>query len=225
MKKVFVCFHPYDRKLAVETVLSLIYSLDEAKKVCDRIDFCEISGCCYIADVRNTLATVFLQSDSDELIFIDSDLGWDEMALAKIIKADRGVIGGAYPYKIPNIKGFPVKYKKDEAGNIIKDEITGYIEAEYIPGGFMKVQRWVFEKLQSLHPEWETSKAINKTGIVYNFFQTGLVFKNDKTWYGEDVAFCKFCTDAGIKIWIEPDITFIHGKITGNYLEQVLEAA
>jgi hypothetical protein len=216
MKKVLIAIPSYGGKMTVACAMSLVRAMELAKKVCDKIDIGGLAGCCYIAHARNTIASGFLLTDCDELVFLDMDLAFNPEALAKIIEPDLPIVGGAYPYRNKD-QGWPLCIKTDENRIPMGNKELGLIEAHMLPTGFMKIQRKVFTRLQELHPKWLIEGEANGGLPLWDFFQTGRISEEDNRWYGEDVAFCYWCRKAGIRIWLEPRIDFVHGDVPGNY--------
>lgn len=180
----------------------------------------------YIDDARNICVNKFLSSDCDEFIFIDSDVGFDDDALSKLLHNDKDIVAGAYPYRKDNQTEFPVIIDFSNNNNC-KEEKTGLVYARIVPTGFMRIQRRVFEKIISLSektPEYVYKIEKDSRGI-YTFFRTGILFPNDNTWYGEDVAFCMWWKAMGGELFIEPRINFTHTghkQFTGNLHEYLL---
>ena len=176
------------------------------------------SGNVYIAGARNICVFNFLRSDCDEMIFIDSDIGFEDHAMLKLVKYDKDITAGVYPYKQDNFN-FPAGLEFDTITHNCKEEETGLVTAEWVPTGFMRIKRQVFGKMIEYY-----KMGIDHEG-VYSFFNTGRIFEGDNTWYGEDVSFCKRWKAMGGKIFIEPRIDFIHTGIKhfkGNYHEFLL---
>lgn len=168
-------------------------------------------GDCFVARARNICVHKFLETDCTDLIFIDSDVAFEKNALSKLMRHDKDIVAGAYPYR-KQAEQYPVILKFDEVTRNCLEAATGLVTVETAPAGFMRIQRRVFEKLKE-------NTAYDKNGIYY-FFDTGMVFKDDNNWYGEDVVFCKRWTAVGGEIFIAPDIDFTHigmQKFTGNY--------
>jgi predicted O-methyltransferase YrrM len=168
----------------------------------------------YIDRSRNMCVNLFLDSACTDLVFVDSDLAFDDDAILKLMKYDKDIVAGAYPYKKSQLE-FPVTLKYDHQMNC-KEEETGLVYATRVPTGLMRIQRKVFEKLKCEKDE---------RGIE-QFFKTGMVVKNDPNWYGEDTYFCRKCIDAGIELYIEPRINFTHignQEFKGNYHEYLMK--
>lgn len=176
----------------------------------------------YIDRSRNFCVDLFLKSDCSDLIFIDSDLGFEDDAVLKLIEHDKNIVAGAYRYKKTEIEyTTTLDFSRN---NNCKEEETGLVYVERAPTGLMRINRNVFECLQEYYTMTPDERGI------YSFFETGMVFKNhrgkDNNWYGEDVAFCKKWTDLGGAIMVAPDITFTHigtQEFKGNFHEYLMD--
>ena len=178
----------------------------------------------YLDKARNLCVKKFLETDCSDLIFIDSDVGFDDDAIEKLLVYDRDIIAGIYPLKVDFLE-FPMLLEFDKITNNCKEESTGLVTAKMAPTGFMRINRRVFDRLIE-HDNPENSYRVRKDSEgVYTFFNTGILFDNDDTWYGEDVAFCKHWKSMGGKIFIQPDINFTHTgtkNFTGNLHEYLM---
>jgi hypothetical protein len=178
---------------------------------------------------RNILAHSFMQTGFDYMLFIDSDIGFDEVSLLQLILADRPIAGGVYPKKRIN---WDVVSKAVKAGKS-PDELHQYtgdfafllaskeaepdednmLEVRSIATGFMMIRKDVFEKLS---PHTQTFTHHNPDGTSYemhDFFQIG---KNPETgsYTSEDYWFCDSWRRIGGKVYMNPYIALSH---TGTY--------
>lgn len=152
----------------------------------------------YIDRSRNVCIDLFLDSGCTDLVFIDSDLTFDDDAILKLLEHDRDIVAGVYPYK-KDEKDFPVTLDFSRNNNC-KDEETGLAYATRVPTGLMRIQRRVFDKLNVEEDE----RGIGQ------YFKTGMVIEGDPNWWGEDTYFCRKCVEAGIGIFVNPYINFGH---------------
>jgi hypothetical protein len=157
----------------------------------------------YIDRSRNMIAHLFLDSDCTDLVFVDSDLKFDDDAILKLLKYDKDIVAGLYPYKKNDLE-FPITLRFDEQNNC-KEEETGLVRAWRVPTGLMRIQRRVLEGMPSIRDERK----------IDQFFETGIRFKDDINWYGEDTYFCRRCKELGFDIFVEPTINFTHYGIQG----------
>jgi hypothetical protein len=183
-------------------------------------------GDSYVDRARNTLCARFLRSNCTHLLFIDSDMGWDEQGLINILNSPFELTGAAYPMKNAFDKFVEgTVFDTDHAP--VQDEKTGLIEASIVPAGFMLIARSCLEKLITADPENKYNTLDDGKEIcVYNFFEN-VVDKEKKIRFGEDISFCNKWTALGNKIYIEPRINFVHcGMMAwpGNYNEHLLRA-
>ena len=169
----------------------------------------------YIDRSRNFCAHLFLGTDCSDIVFVDADLSFDDDAILKLIKHDREIVAGGYPYKKLR-EEYPVKLVYDHQMNC-KDEKTGLVSCSSLPAGLMRIKRSVFEKMQ-------IGMRCDERDI-FPFFETGMVYPDENKWYGEDSFFCKRWRDMGGELWLEPRINFTHYGIhgfSGNYHEYLI---
>ena len=157
----------------------------------------------YLDRARNICVMNFLESVCDCMVFIDSDVGFDADALLKLVNRDKDVVAGVYPLK-QDILEFPLVLYFDPKTNNCKEESTGLVTAEMVPTGMLKLTRSVFEKMDVHYNIPKDHEGVKE------YFKTGIIFPDDPTWYGEDVAFCKRWLAIGGELFIEPNINFTH---------------
>jgi hypothetical protein len=200
--KLFIAIATYDGKLTTPCVESLLKAVNVLRDEGHIVTPYFHSGNVYIAAARNVCVYYFLKSDCDNMIFIDADVGFEKDSISKLLVHDKDIIAGIYPLK-QDKKDFPMTLLFDKNNNC-KEEATGLVYAKMVPTGFMRIKRKVFEEM-SAHYNMKKSHE-----EMYSFFDTGMIFENDNTWYGEDIAFCKRWVEMGGEMFIEPNINFIH---------------
>ncbi len=169
---------------------------------------------------RNLCVSSFLESDYTHMLFVDSDILFNAESIFKMIQRDKDVISIPYPLKtLAHNKVFD-KFKKGEIKTsqdiqkwsnlypmkvLNEKDITvenGVIEVTHSPTGCMLIKRGVFSKLIQKYPD---KAIVQKTVIngkyvtkphMWNFFDC-LHDPVEKTYLGEDFAFCKLWRDIG----------------------------
>lgn len=215
-KKIFIATPAYDGKVHVQYSMSLIdtYSLLVAKgyQPMIRIPTC---GSLLVAD-RNRLIQMFWESEAEYMLCIDSDLGWDPLAVLKLIEDDKEMAAGVYPSR--DGSGFNFRPEVYNDGRIKICEKTKLLKVQYVPAGFMLLKRSVVEKLRNKYPElyYSPKDPNNKTESAFCFFDTEVW--NGEFW-GEDYVFCRRVRNAGIDIWVDPLIYFDHAGKKGALIE------
>jgi hypothetical protein len=183
---------------------------------------------------RNLCVSGFLESNCTHMLFVDSDIMFNADSIFKMIERDKDIISIPYPLKTMNWKKVwdrwnEGKIKKPEDigkwANLYPmkiadphDNVTierGVIEVTHSPTGCMLIKREVFDKLIQHYPN---KKIVQNTVIngeyvnkphMWNFFDC-LHDPVEKTYLGEDFAFCKLWRDIGGKCYSFIDDPIAH---------------
>jgi len=183
---------------------------------------------------RNLCVSSFLHfPDTTHLLFIDSDIDFTFKSILAMLEADKELISVPYPLKTINWekamlyieKGkiktaddlaratlmYPLRLPKEDSIDIKR----GIIEVTHSPTGCMLIKRSVFDKMIEAYPDY---KIVQKTVIngelkdkehMWNFFDT-MHEPKEKTYLGEDFAFCKRWRDIGGKCYAYIDEYITH---------------
>lgn len=204
-------------KSLVETMSTLINSGID-------VSFIDLYNESLITRARNTLTHMFLNTDSDYLLFIDADQSFRSQDVMGMISADVDVIGAPVPMKginwdrvgkaalagkknlqdfsgMYNINFFPGQFSDDS-----KINLADPAEVMYIGSGMILIKRSVLEKLSEVTesylydgaPLLGNEIATGKTEVK-NFWSTSVV---DGRLLSEDYNFCDMWRKAGGKIYV-----------------------
>jgi len=184
---------------------------------------------------RNSIAHHFLSiPNATHLMFIDADQKFVANDIAKMIKADKGIIGGAVPMKGINWE----RVRKGVRDNYFDlSKLTGIFNINELPGhkmtspekpfqvkhvgtGFMLIRRDVFEILEP-HTGFYTNggQSIQPGEKVRDFFRVEV---RDGELLSEDYFFCSEYRKHGGTVWVAPWCQLGHfGSylFSGNYAE------
>jgi hypothetical protein len=173
-----------------------------------------MSGQSDIYVARNTLAYEFLKSKHDDLIFIDSDIGYTKQNLQDLLASPAPYVSGLYPGHSPQ----PEWIFRRPDGSLMPVQETpesGMGKAKLIPCGFLKIHRSVFETIRD-------AGIVEEYGPVeapsYQFFK-GII--EDRFLLSEDYSFSVLARKAGIQPYVNYGIQLTHGgrKVSINRLE------
>ncbi len=189
-----------------------------------------------ITRARNTLVSDFLDLDEKDkskfthLMFIDSDIEFNESAIMNLILSKHDIATGIYPGKMIDWDFVKLLAKNNDLNNLeerslkyninlakhkdikIKD---GFIEVLDAATGFMCIKKEVFYKLKDkfpnlkyTNPQFRNGKTISSNNN-YAFFDCSI---DEKTNYylSEDYSFCRLCQKIGIKIYANITIPLTH---------------
>lgn len=166
---------------------------------------------------RNTIAHHFLQmEDATHLMFIDADQRFRANDIARMIKADKGIIGGPVPMKgidwnrvrqgavlnHPNLAALTgiFNLNKLEGHDMVSPDQP--FQVEHIGTGFMLIRRDVFEALAP-HTQTYTNggASIPPDEEVHDFFRVQV---EDGKLLSEDYHFCHEYRKHGGTVWAAP---------------------
>ena len=234
-----------------EVSLHYVQSLLDLSRLCHmnkiNVDLCILKSS-LITQCRNLCVSGFLESKCTHMLFIDSDIIIGAKTILKMLQAQKELISVPYPLKSflwdkgfdeiaqGNVKkpkdleqifnSYPMKVA-DKNDILLKD---GIIEITHAPTGCMLINRSVFDKLIKKYPEREIKQntVINSKLVLkkhmWNFFDT-LHDPKEKTYLGEDFAFCKLWKDIGGKCYayILDEITHVgEHQYTGKFVDELI---
>jgi uncharacterized protein YlxP (DUF503 family) len=203
MKKVFIGTVSSNAALSAYYVTSLFNSQNALSK---DVEFCLdiIINEPLIQLARNKLLSVFLDSDCDQLIFIDSDQAWTPDDLLKLIDSDKDFIGA--PVILKDSNNYNVSFNR-----ISNDEL---MEVDFVGTGFLKISRLVAEQVFNSSQEYLDGNSTCRMA-----FEVKVI---DKNILSEDFMFCKKWKDLGGKVFINTLINPYHignSVFKGNFKE------
>jgi len=199
---------------------------------------------------RNLCVAGLLESNASHLLFIDSDIYFQAKSIFSMLEADKDVIGVPYPLKSLM---WDKAFRKMQEGKIkTPDDIrkslhtypmkvpdtkniqleNGVMEVTDAPTGCMLIKRSVIEKMIKAYPD---KKIVQKTVIngkyvekpnMWNFFDT-LHDPVEKTFLGEDFAFCQLWTKLGGKChaYVNDSIAHIgEHQYHGRFYDELISA-
>jgi glycosyltransferase involved in cell wall biosynthesis len=194
-------------------------------------DLLRVNGDSYVDRAKNTLVANFLESDGTELLMIDSDMQWHPNAVSRLLQHPEEIVAGTYPFKNRwgQFTGNPATVfrngKMEFAGWRDLTDGSCLLEAWNIAGGFLRIKRSALERFADHYANdvyTDDCAWGGRNGRTYTEFFRCEVVNHQR--YGEDASFSRRCRDMGIKLWIDPNISFIHYGIKGwegNYHEHI----
>lgn len=201
--KVFIATPSIDGATAPAYTVSLLRTIEVARKQKIGIVWYMLAYNCHVDDSRNSLVREFLKSDCDCLFFIDADVGWQEQDFIKSVQSEKQVVGGIYPKKSDSDERWPVRLLP---GELWTDD-DGWLEIKGIPTGFMRLKREAVQALYDAEPKKHSKSKDEgqlKQAIIFErVFQDG-------NRIGGDFAMCDKWLELGGKIYTDPDMRFSH---------------
>lgn len=222
----------------LETVQAILGRFPDAETV-----IYDINGESAVNRARCAAANIFYwDDDATHLLFIDSDLEFEPESVLALFEEDSPVVACAYPTKVlepdkmraifeskdpffmDNWHHFATRFSSGLRHNGPPRKVE---EVDRVSGGFLLIQRVVFEKLLDVAKEYfcTLEAYVERAGgsdQFWEFFPTGVY---DRELLTEDYGFSKLCRDVGIPIKLITNHSFGHVgkyKFRGNLYNQAL---
>jgi len=207
---VFIAMPCYD-SVKINTMLSVIKLVQQLGKSGIEVGIHTMKSP-LIHQARNYLTSVFLTTEYQYLLFVDSDVEFEAEAVVRMMVAKKNIV--CTPYRVKSVDTSKHIYGavefKDPKNILVLAE--GLVEIEAGPTGLMLIDRKVFERIIKNHPELKitnkaTPHADKSHEFYYNFFDFGF---NDGYAMGEDVSFCRLARDNDFRIFANIESSTTH---------------
>lgn len=175
-----------------------------------------------LCKTRNTILSMFLQSDATHLMCIDADIGWPPDVVEVMLSFDKDIVCGVYPARDDKKDGKNtyIFVPELDADNMCVTD-NHLLKALYVPAGFMLIKREAIERMIAKFPErYVESISNSNVGFdrMYVFFNTEI---HDGKFWGEDYTFCRLAREAGNEIWVDPHIPLNHAGKVGKLVDEL----
>jgi hypothetical protein len=215
MKKVMIATPAYSGTVNIPYALSLADTIHTLRiHGVSVVPHITASGSLLVAE-RNRIVQAFWDSDCTHLLCIDGDLGWPAQAVLAMLDQNKEFVAGCYPARGAE-KTFLFRPVTTAIGTIEQEKHL--LKMEYIPAGFMLLERSAIAKMREAHPDlyYEPKDKGNNPEPGYCLFNTE-VWQGE--FWGEDFVFCRKAREAGVDIWVDPLIQFDHAGTVGMLMD------
>lgn len=198
MRKVLLGTPCYDGKVAVEFLQSLIGTMAIAPLHEVAVYPVQISHDALIQRARNDLVRLALETNCDDLVFVDSDIVWNPEWIFKLLNHSVDLVAGVCPKKSDTHIDFNVKLMPEG----LYAPVNHLIQVECVGTGFMRISKTAMQAV------WDISEPYTEKGEAKRMvFDVQLI---DGQIVSEDNIFCKKWSSTGGKVWIDPSMTCDH---------------
>jgi hypothetical protein len=206
---VFIAMPCYD-SVKINTMLSVIKLVQQLGKSGIEVGIHTMKSP-LIHQARNYLTSIFLTTQYQYMLFIDSDVEFESEAVIRMMVAKKNIICTPYRVKSTEIDKhiYTVEFK-DPKNILVLAE--GLVEIEAGPTGLMLIDRKVFEKIIKNHHDLKiTNKATPNADKSHEFYYNFFDFSFVKGYaMGEDVSFCRLARGNGFKIFANIQSPTVH---------------
>ena len=197
MSRTIRILTPIRERPSLEYMLSLM----KLQSALGQVHISFVTGNTNMLRTRNKLLQMFLDSDQDDALFWDDDVGAAPDVVSRLLESPKGFIGGVHRKKSPQSNHDPSAWsfaplRRGQDG-------PGAMEVDWVGTGFLKISRETLETVIASRPDLVRSEGAPGE-YKYRFF---------------DMIFCRLVRSCGVSCWIDPEITLDHvgmGNYSGN---------
>lgn len=197
--RLFIATPSYAKDLSVDYVRSVVECAMLLTAHGVPMEHHVLCGSPFLGKARNDLVERFLKSECDNLLFLDSDVGFDVRNLIRVLNHKQEIVGGLVPKR--DSKTESAFHQNALTGRLE----NGLFQSLELPTAFMRIKRSAFEKIAKPYFRAESSEDA----------------------FGEDIYFNRKWVAAGEHFWIDSDIDFSHtGEYiwSGNFYEHCIKS-
>lgn len=212
MRTVMVASPSYDGKVSVWHTASLTETCKIGLTKNINVIAIYMSFDALVQRARNDIFKLAVDSNIDDLVFIDCDQDWDPMDFFKLLDHDVEIVAAPVPKK-SDIPQYNVKllggYKVLE---------NGLAEVDGIGTGMMRIRSDALKKIWEASEEYKEPHKEEPSRMVFD-----VKVVNGDLW-SEDIVFCDRWQKLGGKIYIDPTINCGHSgerRWVGNFSEWI----
>lgn len=205
----------YDGRIDVWYVNSLVSTIKKSFDYSIDITPMWVSFDALVQRARNDTIKAAIDSNVDDLVWIDSDIEWDPAWFFKLLQYSQDIVGGTYPKKTNN-----EEYVVRQAKNRSIEHSSGLIEVDGLGTGFVKMSRNALQYLWDNSPSYIDPKDGKERRMVFNVIVSTI--NGLPGLMSEDIYAFENLQKGGFKIYLDPEICCGHigpKKFTGNYLD------
>ncbi len=152
----------------------------------------------------------------DYFWMLDEDVQFHESAIDSMIRADKPIIGAAYPYKVDNGPKAGKSVCKYLDGQ--RPDENGILKIRWLNGGFILARADALLKMTEHHPDLKYQRFQDSEGDDLGFAESygfwmamvHTIETGQRILLSEDYAFCQRATEAGNEIFLDTKIQLAH---------------
>ncbi len=232
IKKVTIATPMYGGQCYGSYLISVMQFINECAMNGVAVDIAYTTNESLIQRARNILASNFLDTDSDVLLFIDGDIRFDHKKMFEMVMGGKDVIGAITPLKKFNygaIVDSVLAYQSienahrvggyynfnepitEEIGNLLLEDKP--IKVNRIGTGALSISRTVLEKMTEVVDKYKDDSPVGQKKDMFDFFPVTIEY--DEKWganrmMSEDYGFCNNWAKLGGEIWAKDGIVQTH---------------
>lgn len=161
----------------------------------------------FLESIRGKLVRDFLKLDYENAFFIDTDQEFSPMSVLTLLEIPVDIVAGVPPFKkLPESYPVDLMMRDGQLTGAKVGENLAILQAGYLGTGFLRIRRQALEKMTKAYESLLVHEFPDEEPWVDLF---GRLIK-DGWKFGEDKSFSERWSALGGKLWVYPNINFVH---------------
>lgn len=198
MRKVLFATPCYDGKVHVEFLQSLLATLPLLAQNGIALYPVQINHDALVQRARNDFVRMALETECDDLIFMDADQEWNPEWVLRLLQHEVDVVGCPVPKKSDDMLYFNVKLLPEG----LLAPVNHLLRVHSVGAGFLRISRRALQQVWDISSEYQNNGT--KGRMVFD------VEVQDGELVSEDTVFCNKWKSLGGQVWIDPSMTCNH---------------
>jgi hypothetical protein len=194
MRKVLFGTPCYDGKVAVEFLQSLLHTIPLCAANGITLHPVQISHDATIHRARNDLVKLALDTECDDLFFMDSDQEWEPQTVLDLLTHPVDVVGAPVVKKSDTLIDFNIKVLPGG----LQEPVDGLLEVASIGTGCLRLSRHAFHHIWIISEEYRGGRMVFDPRV------------HEGELVSEDTSFCIKWRGIGGKVWVDPKRSCAH---------------
>tara|TARA_R110001592_G_scaffold3092_6_gene17289 strand:+ start:117 stop:872 length:756 start_codon:yes stop_codon:yes gene_type:complete len=155
---------------------------------------------------RNDLVKAAVESDMDELLFIDADMVWNPEWVIQLLETGLDYVGGTARKKSDDNIDFAMKITPDPLDQRFLEDQKDILEVQVVGTGFLKLSKNVLKKIGEISKDYTNGPDKERANKMY--FETSINSKGELI--GEDATLCDKWREVGGTCYLHTKMTCGH---------------
>lgn len=212
-RKILIATPAYSGQITVDTIRSVDQAREEGRAQGWDVRFLPLMGSADIADMRNQILGLFLNTPCDDLLCVDADVSWSAGTFAHIMRHSVDFVAGLYRERTDARVVYPARWPDER--HMWIDPATGLplVEATRVPAGFLRLTKACVDRMANAEDVRWVRDDSKLRGMRYPFlFDWTWVKRPDGTdeRLSEDYSLCHRWRELGGKVWVDPSLKLNH---------------
>lgn len=230
MRRVLIGTLTYDGKLPIEWFNSYLRSQSYLLEKNIAISPVMIKGEHFIDRGRNDILHLARENEFDDLVYIDSDIIWEEEDLYKLLSHSVDCVSATYRRKSIE-ETYPLKFRKNGEGSerLSYSDSLKLWKVFGVPAGFLRLSAKAIDRLWDKCDRYVEERGDSRSGERAMAFSTSICSKT-QTYISEDIGFCfNWMEKCNQDLWLDSTIKLIHqGELNysgdpSDWINQVID--